>query len=76
MTETVTPANGVKGHLLYQHGDNRYVFRVYDNSHNFVDYDLLHSDLCVIISDEDSAFYRDEFHDVLDHAPATLGRLK
>jgi hypothetical protein len=66
-------ANGVRGHLLYIHSDGKYVFRVYDAEHNFVDYDLLHSDLCVTINDEDAYFYRDEWKDVLDHAPNTLG---
>jgi hypothetical protein len=43
---------------------------VYDSEHNFVDYDLQHSDLRVTICDEDAYFYLDS---VLDHAPATLG---
>jgi hypothetical protein len=50
------------------------VFRVYDAEHNFVDYDLRHSDLTVVIDDPDAFFYRDEYADTLDHAPATLGR--
>jgi hypothetical protein len=50
------------------------VFRVYDADHNFVDYDIRHSDLTVVIDDADAYFYRDEYTDVLDHAPATLGR--
>jgi hypothetical protein len=47
---------------------------VYDVDHNFVDYDLHHTDLCVTITDEDAVFYRDEYRDVLDHAPETLGK--
>jgi tRNA splicing endonuclease len=62
-------ANGVEGHLIYTHG-GKYMFRVYDAEHNFVDYDLQHSDLCVTICDEDAYFY---LNSVLDHAPATLG---
>ena len=62
-------ANGVEGHLIYTHG-GKYMFRVYDAEHNFVDYDLQHSDLCVTINDEDAYFY---LNSVLDHAPATLG---
>jgi hypothetical protein len=50
------------------------VFRVYDAVHNFVDYNIHHSDLTVVIDDEDAYFYRDEYSDVLDHAPETLGR--
>jgi hypothetical protein len=62
-------ANGVEGHLIYTHS-GKYMFRVYDAEHNFVDYDLQHSDLCVTICDPDAYFYLDS---VLDHAPATLG---
>lgn len=63
-----TSANGVEGHLIYT--QNGYMFRVYDAEHNFVDYNLQHSDLCVKICDEDAYFY---LNSVLDHAPVTLG---
>jgi hypothetical protein len=66
-------ANGITGHLLNL-ADGTIVFRVYDADHNFVDYDIRHSDLAVVIDDPDAYFYRDEYTDVLDHAPATLGR--
>lgn len=66
-------ANGVQGHLLTL-TDGTMVFRVYDADHNFVDYDLKHSDLTVTITDEDAFFYRDEYTDALDHAPETLGK--
>lgn len=72
MKPTTKPANGVEGHLIYT-AMGKYMFRVYDKEHNFVDYDLAHSDLCVTINDADAYFYRDEFRDVLDHAPTTLG---
>jgi hypothetical protein len=65
-------ANGISGHLL-RLGNGNVVFRVYDQDHNFVDYDLAHTDLTVTIHDTDAFFYRDEYRDVLDHAPETLG---
>jgi hypothetical protein len=46
---------------------------VYDAEHNFVDYDLHHSDLCVTIDDTDAYFYHQDDQDILDHAPMTLG---
>ena len=49
------------------------MFRVYDENQQFTDYDLNHSDLCVTIRDEDSAFYSDPQSDSLDHSPETLG---
>jgi hypothetical protein len=72
MIPTTKSANGVSGHLL-RLGNGGVVFRVYDQNHNFVDYDLAHSDLTVTIHDADAFFYRDEYRDVLNHAPATLG---
>lgn len=66
-------ANGVTGVLLVFYG--QVVFRVYDEHHNFVDYDLAHSDLKVTIDDEDAFFYRhEEGAAFLDHSPETLGR--
>ena len=67
---TITPANGVTGHLLRSGYD--VVFRVYDGT-TFTDYDLTHSDLCVTITDPDAAFYSEPRSDRLDHSPATLG---
>jgi hypothetical protein len=66
-------ANGVEGHLIYT-AMGKYMFRVYDKDHNFIDYDLAHSDLCVIINDADAFLYQDGDRNVLDHSPETLGR--
>jgi len=67
----ITPANGVTGHLLRTGYD--VVFRVYGENHQFTDYDLTHSDLCVTITDQDATFYLDDTGNRLDHSPATLG---
>jgi len=69
---TVKSANGVRGHLLANF-DGTYCFRVYGENHTFVDYDLHHCDLCVIIDDEDAAFYSSDEQNILDHSPTTLG---
>ena len=67
-----TPAFGVEGHLIYT-ASGKYMFRVYKENFEFTDYDLLHSDLCVTITDEDATFYSDEKGNRLDHNPETLG---
>ncbi len=67
----IKPANGATGHLLRTGYD--IVFRVYGENHQFTDYDLTHSDLCVTITDEDAAFYSEPKGDRLDHSPETLG---
>ena len=69
---TARSAKGLRGHIIDSF-DGNYYFRVYDADHNFTDYDLRHSDLCVTIDDTDAYFYDTEFSSILDHAPMTLG---
>ena len=69
---TAKSATGVEGCLI-RGIDGEYYFRVYDADHNFVDYDLMHSDLSITVTDPDAFFYNDEFTARLDHSPATLG---
>jgi hypothetical protein len=66
------PANGTRGILINVLGKT--MFRVYDKDHNFIDYELHHSDLAVTIDDEDAYFYQHKDRMILDHSPATLGR--
>lgn len=69
----IESADGKQGILIWCGGD-RYVFRVYTHApHEFVDYDLRHSDLRVVIQDPDAFFYTDEQGACVDHNPATLG---
>jgi hypothetical protein len=66
------PATGVEGQLIYC-ADGQYRFRVYTDTFEFTDYDLLHYDLTVKILDWDATLYSDEHGNRLDHSPATLG---
>lgn len=70
-----TPANGLKGTLI--RGADGYAFRVKANNEDgFIDYDLIHNDLDIIINDFDAYFYEYEGHEedkFLDHSPETLG---
>jgi hypothetical protein len=68
----IESADGREGTLIWCGGD-RYVFRIYNETHEFVDYDLRHSDMRVRITDSDAFFYSDETGACVDHAPATLG---
>ena len=65
-------AEGVEGQLIYT-GIGKYVFRVYTDNFEFIDYDLLHCDLSITITDKDATFYSDDNGNRLDHSPATLG---
>jgi len=69
---TAKSATGVEGCLI-RGIDGEYYFRVYDANHDFVDYDLMHSDLSIRITDPDAFFYSEDGRDSLDHSPATLG---
>jgi hypothetical protein len=69
----IESADGVEGILIWC-GGNRYVFRVYTAAPDeFVDYDISHTDMCVVIRDSDAYFYTDDTGARVDHAPATLG---
>jgi len=76
MITTAIPANGVDGVLIWVHGLDRFMFRVYNPDHTFKEYDINHSDLCVTIKDQDAYFFYE--HDTgfltLDHSPETLGK--
>lgn len=66
-------ANGVEGCLLYMHGLNKFMFRVYGTDHTFKDYDIMHNDLSITINDKDAYFYAKGDKLTLDHSPETLG---
>lgn len=68
----IESADGREGYLIWCGGD-RYVFRIYDLFHNFIDYDLRHSDMRIKIIDSDAYFYTKGKHSTLDHSPETLG---
>jgi len=69
----IESADGAEGYLIWCGGD-RYVFRIYSEApHDFVDYDLRHTDMKVRIVDSDAFFYTDEQGSSIDHSPATLG---
>jgi hypothetical protein len=61
------PAKGTEGVLIRTF--TKYVFRVYNEDHTFIDYDIEHCDLDVTINSDDATFY--EFKDgfaSLDHS--------
>jgi hypothetical protein len=68
----IESADGREGYLIWCGGD-RHVFRIYDEKHEFVDYDICHTDMRVRITDPDAFFYVDGEHARIDHSPATLG---
>mgnify|MGYP003339478920 CR=1 FL=1 len=59
-------AKGTIGFIMRNFGGGHF-FRVYDKDHNFVDYDILHHDLQVVILEEDATFYETDNRNYLDH---------
>jgi len=70
----VSDANGVTGYLIWVMDGlkSRHMFRVY-NDDTFTDYEIHHSNLEIIINDEDAEFYISSGRCVLDHSKKTLG---
>jgi hypothetical protein len=70
---TCAPANGVKGCLIRLGTDPvRYVFRVYDEEYGFIDYEITHHDVDMIINDESAAFRKVNGNYYLDYIPEVL----
>ena len=68
MNQQSKSADGVRGHLLNLF-NGEYVFRVYDEKFKFVDYDITHHDLEVMIIGDDASLYSSEFGDYIDYKP-------
>jgi hypothetical protein len=69
----IESADGREGYLIWCGGD-RYVFRIYSYPpEEFVDYDILHTDMRIKIIDSDAFFYVDGEDARVDHSPDTLG---
>lgn len=68
------PAKGVRG-VLISTLNGGFAFRVYKEDHSFVDYDLFHNDLEILIVDDKASLYEDQKNDafILDHDSKTLG---
>ena len=69
----IISVDGAEAHLLWS-GDD-YFLRIYHRSGlSFKDCKIKHSDLTIVIDDEDAYLYEDKDGDVwIDHSPQTLG---
>lgn len=67
----IRSANGKKGCLIYT--GNKYLIRIYEGE-TFKDYEIQHSDMGIIIDDEDCYLYENGDKMVIDHASSTLGK--
>ena len=50
-------AKGIKAYLIKESFSGKFLIRVYDDQHNFKDYDILHFDLEVLITDDSATFF-------------------
>ena len=68
---TETRAIGERGFLI-RGADDQIWFRVYDEKHDFVDYEITNYDCEVVIIDPDAAFHRGEHGDFLDYTNESM----
>jgi hypothetical protein len=66
-----TLAIGQRGMLIRGFEDTVW-FRVYDNEHNFIDYEITNHDCEVVIIDPHAAFIRNEAGDFLDYTTESM----
>ena len=71
-----TSADGVEGILLNPyHSEGKWIFRVTEKDGTFKDYDLNHSDLCVVVKDKDAVLYETSSGmRCIDHSFETMGK--
>jgi len=73
---TQTLAQGVRGFLIRSALNDQILFRVYDQDHNFVDYEITNYDCEVEIVDPDAALIRNDAGDFLDYSAESMGIAK
>ena len=66
-----TRAIGQRGCLI-RGADDQIWFRVYDDKHNFVDYEITNYDCEVVIIDPHAAFIRNDAGDFLDYTTESM----
>lgn len=74
MDSTEKRAIGVRGFLIRTGGPTGYeiMFRVYDGTDNFVDYEITNYDCEVVIIDPDASLISNEAGDFLDYTTASM----
>jgi hypothetical protein len=73
---TQTLAQGVRGFLIRSALNDQIFFRVYDQNHNFVDYEITNYDCEVEIVDPDAALIRNDAGDFLDYTAESMSIAK
>lgn len=66
-----TRAIGQRGFLI-RGADDQIWFRVYDDKHDFVDYEITNYDCEVVIIDPHAAFIRNDAGDFLDYTTESM----
>lgn len=70
-----TPAAGQRGFLI-RGSDGEIWFRVYDDQHEFVDYEITNHDCEIMIMDQSAALIRGPAGDFLDYTPESMKIVK
>ena len=75
MVATEIGAIGARGFLI-RGGDGTYYFRQYSEDHDFIDYELTHHDMEIVIIDKSAALFRHEAGDFLDYSTESMKPIK
>jgi hypothetical protein len=70
------PAKDTKGYIMYNPFKDKYFFRIYQGSGNFIDYDINIEELEVKISSKYASFYEEKDYKKLDWSSEALGKKK
>jgi len=73
MQTAIKPAQGLEVTLMHNAATGQLMAREYRNDGSFVDYDIWHSDMTVVIVDPDAWIYQTQQTSAIDHSPQTLG---
>ena len=71
-----TRAIGQRGFLIRSGFDDQIWFRVYDNNHDFVDYEITNYDCEVVIIDPSAVLIRNTAGDFLDYTTESMKIVK
>ena len=75
MDATEVSALGERG-IIVRGMDGVYYFRQYDANNDFVDYEITHHDLEVVIIEKDASLFRNQAGDFLDYSTESMKPIK
>ena len=73
MNKPVKSAKGLKGILIKSISSDTVFFRVYDEDHTFIDYNIHHYDMEIAIEEDAYIYKTDDGNFYIDYSPESYG---